>query len=116
PYTYGPGTTVVTVPRLAQTGGALNNGGVSILLVGSTTPIPEGADLDQGDNGVLEGLPDGAAIMDAIGWRNSGNDIVYGGVDLTQDEFTPDAASRVPGNTTPLSAAAWLVGHLAGVT
>ena len=70
PYAYGPGTAVVPAPRLAQTGGALNNSGVSILLVGSTTPIAEGTDLDQGDNGFLEGLPDGAAIMDAIGWRD----------------------------------------------
>ncbi len=118
PYAFGPGTAVVTAPRLAQAGGALNNGGVSILLVGSTTPILEGADLDQGDNGVLEGLPDGAAIMDALGWRNSdsSSDIVYGGVDLTQNGFTPDAASRLPGNSTPLSAAAWMVGDLAGAT
>ena len=117
-YAFGPATTVVSVPRLAQTGGALNNGGLSILLVGSTTPIPEGVDLDQGDNGILEGLPGGAAIMDAIGWRNTGSsgDLVYGGVDLTPDGFTPDAASRVPGNRTALSATAWMVGDLAGAT
>ena len=42
--------------------------------------------------------------------------MLYGGVDLSQRHFTPDAASRLPGNTVPLSAAAWMVGDLAGST
>jgi hypothetical protein len=115
-YAFAPGTTVVLAPQLALTGGALNNGGVSILLVGSASPIVAGADLDAGDNGILEGLPDGAAIMDAIAWRNNGSDTIYGGIDLTQQGFTPDAATRLPGRFTPLNAASWVVGDLWGST
>ena len=116
PYAVGAGSTTVSAPRLAQSGGALNNGCVSVLLVGCTTPISEGTDLDHGDNGVLEGLPEGAVLVDAIGWEKSRSDIVYGGVDLTQETFTPDAATRIPGNITPLSATAWMVGDISGAT
>lgn len=113
-YAFGPGTTVLTVAAFGAVGGALDNGGVSILLVGSASPVPAGLDLDAGDNGILEGLPAGAVIMDAIGWRNSGGDVIYGGVDLTQGGFTPDAATRLPGRTAPLTASAWVVGDLWG--
>ena len=114
PYTIAPGTTVVTDPQLSGPGGALDNGTISFLLVGSAAVINAGADLDNGDNGVLEGLPLGATIMDAVGWSDGGNnDIVYGGVEL-QQAGTPDAATRFPGNNTPNSAAAWFCGDLAG--
>ena len=56
-------------------------------------------------------------VLDAIGWTDGGNsDRVYGGVDLTQPHFIPDAATRLRTNNTPLSAAAWIVGDLAGTT
>lgn len=115
PYTFASATTVMLVPQFGNSGGTLDNGSVSLLLVGSQTPISEGADLDSRDNGTLDGLPAGAFVVDAIGWTDGGSsDEVYGDVDLTQDGFTPDAASRFKGNLTPRSATAWFVGDLAG--
>jgi hypothetical protein len=117
PYTFGPGTTVVESLTPGTAEGVLDNQSLSLLLVGSAASIPQGVDVDNGDNGILEGLPENAVIMDAVGWtdREIGAQ-VYGGVDLTQHGFTPDAAIRVPGNVAPLSAAAWMVGALAGST
>lgn len=117
PYLFSPGTTVVLAPQLANSGGAFGNGSVSVLLIGSKESIPEGIDLDNGDNGTLEGLPNGAYIVDAIAWTDgSNNDEIYGGVDLTQRGFTPDAASRFPGSNAPRSSVSWYVGDLAGTS
>jgi hypothetical protein len=117
PYAFGPGTTVVQELAPDNGEGVLDNQSLSLLLVGSATSIPQGADLDNGDNGILEGLPENAVIMDAVGWTDGEIGAqVYGGVDLTQRHFTPDAASRLPGNAVPLSAAAWMVGDLTGST
>jgi hypothetical protein len=114
-YAIPPGTTVVTDPQFSEPGGILGNGTISFLLVSSASVISRGEDLDKGDNGILEGLPGGATILDAVGWSDGGNnDIVYGGVTLTQASGTPDAATRFPGNNTPNSAAAWFCGDLAG--
>ncbi len=113
-----PGTaTVVTNAHFNTVGGGLGNGTISFLLVGTESPLVEGADLDDGDNGVLEELPEDIAIMDAVGWSDGGGgDVVYGGVTLTLASATPDAAARFPGNVTPLSAAAWFCGDLAGTS
>ena len=117
PYAFGPGTTVVDMLAPGTTEGVLDNDSLSLLLVGSAAVIPQGVDLDGGDNGILEGLPADAVIMDAVGWTDGeAGAVLYGGVDLSQRHFTPDAASRLPGNTVPLSAAAWMVGDLAGST
>jgi hypothetical protein len=117
PYTFAAGTTVVLAPQLAGGDGALDNGSLSLLLVGTRSTITEGTDLDSRDNGTLDGLPADAFIADAVGWTDRGdNDELYGGVDLTQAGFTPDAASRFPGNVAPRSADAWFVGDLAGTS
>jgi hypothetical protein len=116
PYALAPGTTVITDPQLSGPGGALDNGTISFLLVGSAVAINPGQDLDNGDNGILEGLASDATIMDAVGWSDGGNnDIIYGGVELHQ-AGTPDAATRFPGNNTPNLEAAWFCGDLAGST
>jgi hypothetical protein len=115
PYNVPAGTALFIAPQFGNVNGALDNQSISILLVSSRGAIDEGEDLDAGDNGVLEGLPGSATILDVVGWTDGGgNDIVYGGVDLTQPDFTPDAAVRFPGNDTPRSAAAWFCGDLAG--
>jgi hypothetical protein len=115
PYAIPPSTAVITTPEFSEPGGALGNGTISFLLVSSSSAIHKGDDLDKGDNGILEGLPGSATIMDAVGWSDGDtNDIVYGSVVLTLTNATPDAATRFPGNKTPNSVAAWFCGDLAG--
>ncbi|HEV8291797.1 MAG TPA: hypothetical protein VGP94_07720, partial [Tepidisphaeraceae bacterium] len=115
PYTIPAATSVILDSQLANTSGALGNGTISFLLISSTSAISEGADLDGGDNGTLEGLPTGALIVDAVGWSDhDSGDIVYGGVDISQSGFTPDAATRFGSDNTPFSAAAWFSGDLSG--
>lgn len=110
-----PDTAILREPRFAQPGGTLDNGALSLLLITSPTPIPEGEDLDQGDNGVLEGLPENSAILDAIGWTGGDkDDVVFGDAELDLKGATPDAATRRPGNDSPQSAEAWVFGELAG--
>jgi len=112
PYVIPPETTVITEPLFSVMGGALDNGTISFLFVAGAPNITPGTDLDNGDNGTLEGLPPEAMIMDAVGWSDGdNNDIVYGGVELASPG-TPDAATRFPGNNTPNSAAAWFYGEL----
>ena len=114
-YSYPANTTTFIEDQLATLGGALGNGSISFLLLSSPEPIPEGEDLDGGDNGVLEELPEGHRLIDAVAWSDGDtSDVLYGGVMLTQREGTPDAATRIPGNLTPLSASAWFCGDLAG--
>ncbi|MBF2063463.1 MAG: DUF11 domain-containing protein [Calothrix sp. C42_A2020_038] len=113
-HTIPAATTKVTDSQLNNSGGGLENGTNSFLLISSPTPITEGVDYDTNNDGILE-LPAGATIIDAIGWTDGGvGDIVYGGVVLTQSSGTPDAATRFPNNTTSNSAAAWYNGSLAG--
>jgi hypothetical protein len=117
PYAVDPGTTLVAASQLNREGGGLGNGSISFLLLTSPSSIAEGQDLDKGDNGILEGLPAGTTILDAVGWSNGdSNDLVFGGVDLTQVGRTPDGATRFPLDGTPLSAAAWFTGSLLGPT
>lgn len=113
--TYPAQTTQVTDPQLDTSGGGIENGTVSQLLIQSATPIIEGTDYDADNNGTLELLPAGATIVDAIGWSDGGTgDIVYGGVNLILASGAPDAASRFINNNTANSAAAWFYGDLAG--
>ncbi len=115
PYSTPPGSSVMLDSHLNAAGGGLANSSVSFLLVSSPAPILEGDDLDHGDNGILEGLPDGVTILDAVGWRDGDtNDVIYGGAMLCDTPNPPDAAVRFPNNNTPQSAAAWFHGELFG--
>ena len=115
PYEIPLGSEFIPDQRFDPDPGVLGNGTVSFLLVSSPKPIQEGSDLDDGDNGVLEGLAKGATILDAVSWTDGDNgDVVYGGVLLAQGSGVPDAASRFDYNNTPLSAAAWYNGDLVG--
>ena len=115
PYVFAPATTVVPCAELSQTGGALDNEAATIMLVASETEILQGTDLDKGDNGILEGLPPNARILDAVAWNPSGaSNVLYGGVVLELPVEAPAAAVRFPDNATPLTAGAWFFGQLAG--
>jgi hypothetical protein len=115
PYAVPAGTRTVLDSQLSSVGGALDNGSISFFLVSSPAPIPEGEDLDGGDNGVLEDLPAGTVLIDAVAWTDGDvGDVLYGGVVLAQSEGTPDAATRFSTDLTRLSAAAWFCGDLNG--
>jgi hypothetical protein len=115
PYAVPSATTRVLDNQLGGSNGGLDNGTTSFLLVSSPSAISEGVDLDNGNNGILEGLPGGSVILDAVGWSDGGSsDIVYGGAEITQDDGTPDAATRFPADRNPISAAAWFNGNLTG--
>jgi hypothetical protein len=114
---FSPATSVLSVPVLANLGGVLGNGSFTLLLAGSRQAVVAGTDLDAGDNGTLEGLPEDATIVDAIAWSDGGNqDVIYGGVDLSQRGFTPDAATRLPFANGRKAPSAWMVGDLIGST
>lgn len=115
PYSVPPGTRVVLAPQLGTPPGALGNNSATFLLVSSPGPIVEGTDLDEGDNGTLEGLPPGTTVLDSVGWRDGhGGDEIYTTAELAGASGTPDAATRLGGNTNANSAAAWVFGDLEG--
>lgn len=103
------------VPEFGQPGGALPNDSLSFLLVATLKPPQMGDDLDQGDNGVLEGLPKDARILDSLSWIGGGpNDVAYGAQLLPPKSFIPDAASRFLGDVRPSNPEAWYFGDLKG--
>jgi hypothetical protein len=115
PYPIPAGTIVLTNTAFNQSGGVLPNGSVSFVLFTSRSNVQRGDDLARNNNTELN-LPDDATLLDAVGWRDGdAGDVVYGGVELTQPNGAPDAATRFAYNETPLSAAAWFNGDLAGV-
>jgi uncharacterized protein DUF3616 len=115
PYSVPTGSAILLDSQLNTVGGALGNGSISFFLLSSPASIPEGEDLDGGDNGILEELPEGAVLIDAVSWTDGDtDDVLYGGVVLQQAQGTPDAATRLSNNSTPLSAAAWFCGDLNG--
>lgn len=100
----------------AVPGGYLENGNTTFALVFSTTNIIEDVDYDTNNDGVLD-LPQGALLMDAVGWTNGDQYAkIYGGVVLTQSAGTPDAAVRFFDNTTAFSKPAWYNGDLTDLT
>lgn len=108
------GTTQVTDAQFDTSGGELENGTITFLLVSSPTPIVVGTDYDTNNDGTLEGLPAGANVLDAIGVTDGDfGDIVYFGQVVSQAPGTPfNAITRFPANNTPVSSAAWYGGFL----
>lgn len=113
PYSPGPGTTLVGDAPMAQPGGALGNGTITFVVVATKSVVKVGDDLDRGDNGVLEGLPSDAWVVDSLGWKDGDkNDLVYSPATLQTGNAAPDAATRLPWDETPNSSAAWIWGDL----
>lgn len=97
-------------------GGYLENGNTTFALVFSTVNIIEDADYDLNNDGQLD-LPQGAVLLDAVGWTNGDQyAVIYGGVVLTQSAGTPDAAVRFYDDMTPFSKPAWYNGDLTDLT
>jgi hypothetical protein len=105
-------STVVVDSNL--TGGVLYNGSFSFMVVYSATPFTAFSVLDQDGNGTLEGLPAGTVVLDSIAWKLGGSsgDVIYGTELVATSSVTPDAASRLPGNTIANDASAWYYGDL----
>jgi len=117
PYHIPRDATLWSDPRFNQPGSTLGNGATSFLLVTSPKPIEEGTDLDAGNNGKLEGLPNGTTVLDSVAFgEGDRSDVFYTSAVLTLAQGAPDAASRWPTNNTPRSAAAWFYGALSGAT
>src|SRR5439155_1341739 len=57
-------------------------------------------------------LAPGAVMTDGVGWKDGGIIGTTYGALLSESSGTPDAATRYPSNSTPLSAAAWYNGDL----
>jgi endonuclease/exonuclease/phosphatase family metal-dependent hydrolase len=112
-HTAAADTAVVTDAKFdSVSGGVLSKQTVSFYLAYATGAFVEGSDYDTNDIGILDQLPAGFAILDNVGWSDGDSgDVVYGGVVLTQNQGTPDAATRIVG-TTATSAAAWYNGDL----
>ncbi|MCB0819608.1 MAG: T9SS type A sorting domain-containing protein [Bacteroidetes bacterium] len=97
-------------------GGYLENGNTTFALIFSTVNIIEDADYDLNNDGQLD-LPQGAVLLDAVGWTNGDQyALIYGGVVLTQSAGTPDAAVRFYDDMTPFSKPAWYNGDLTDLT
>ena len=115
PYSVPVGTRVLFSSELGAPGGGLGNGSITFLLVSSPAPIVAGIDFDAGNNGILEGLPLGTTVLDSVAWLDGDNDdVIYSTAKLIQLAGTPDAATRIGGNTNANSAAAWVFGNLEG--
>jgi hypothetical protein len=115
PYSPDTGTTVITNAQLDNTGGILQNGANSFLVIYSkTNPIVAQTDYDTNNDGTLESLPAGATVLDGVGWvTGTTGDVAYGAIipQLAVDGGTiPGAATRDPNNNTPLSVGAWYAG------
>jgi len=115
PYSVPGGARVFLVSEFGEPGGALANSSATFLLASSSAPLAQQADFDAGDNGTLEGLPLGVTILDSVGWSDGdGGDRVYTTANLVSASGTPDAATRIVGNTNANAASAWVFGDLEG--
>ncbi|WP_254512713.1 cadherin domain-containing protein [Anatilimnocola floriformis] len=121
----GPTTVVGSSLLDVANGRGLINTAQTMAIIFSPTPLALDMDLDTNDDGTLD-LPAGASLVDAVGWTDNSDanaglyaGKVYGGAEIHNEPFplngsgTPDAASRIYNNTTPLSSAAWYGGDIA---
>ena len=94
---------------------ALGNAHAFVVIQSPDERIVQGADYDPLDDGTLD-LPAGAAVVDGVALfdPNSSTPGRSYAPRLTQTSGTSDAATRVLGDTTPLSGDAWYAADLVG--
>jgi hypothetical protein len=110
-----PATAQYLLSAFSTNGGILPNKTTTYLLLAMPGTITPGEDWDRGNNGVLEGLPPLAQVLDSVAISGGNtNAVVYSPAVLQLPAGTPDAATRWPGNTEPSSAGAWFYGQLYG--
>lgn len=109
-----PAETTRFPTTLLDAANGLENGTISFLLISTPTVITPGTDYDTNNDGILEGLPAGSVILDAVAWSDGdAGDITYGGVVLNAPGII-GGATRFPSNTNPNLGAAWYAGALTG--
>lgn len=113
-----PETSVVVTAALSTGASPFENATTSFVIIKSpNAPIVQGTDYDAANSGTLA-LPDGASVIDGVSTFEQADgvvDVTYA-PRLQQASGSADAAARIPGNTTPLSVAAWYSGDLEGST
>jgi hypothetical protein len=111
---FGDGTTSISNDFNFTPDSLAPNSGISVLLVSypaptaTSVPAQPGTDLDGDNDGVLDAAP-GWTVVDSIGIGNG-----IGGVPVASG--APGNVSRVSGNLTPNSLAAWFGGDISGAT
>tara|TARA_R110002049_G_scaffold185580_3_gene353828 strand:+ start:61123 stop:65544 length:4422 start_codon:yes stop_codon:yes gene_type:complete len=93
----------------------MENGSITFLLVTGFSGAV-GGDIDTDNDGIIDN-PLWATVIDSVGWTDGGGtDQTYTPATLSQVTGTPDAASRILGDTTADSAAAWYNGDIDNAT
>lgn len=117
PYQLPQETAAILLSDFATNGGVLPNTAATFLLLANAASVVPGEDWDRGDNGILEGLPPAAQIVDSVAVMSGNtNAVVYSPAVLSLSAGTPDAATRFPGITNAASADAWFFGQLYGAS
>ncbi|MEQ1763066.1 MAG: DUF4394 domain-containing protein [Pyrinomonadaceae bacterium] len=116
--TFPAGTTLVTIDDFDGLG-LIDNGARTFAVLNSTVALGPGFDIDINNDRVVD-PGNGVTVIDgyAVTTNNIFNaayaPILYEAISGGGDTLLPDAGTRCPGNTTPLSGAAWYAGELAG--
>ena len=93
-------------------GGSIENGSITFLLVANFTAAV-GVDLDTDNDGVLDFVP-WSDLFDGVGWTDGDSiDHVYTSASLIQTG-TPDAATRIVGDSETSSLTSWFNGNITG--
>lgn len=117
PYSIPLQTKVIAVDAFGRKGGALPNDSLSMLLITGSASANQGDDLDNGDNGILEGLSRNTVVLDSVAWLDGHNgDLAYGPLLFNSLKDHPDAATRKPGANAANDASAWYYGDIRGDT
>ncbi len=94
-------------------GTTMENGTISFLLVRGFHGSP-GDDIDADNDGTIDANL-WSEIIDSVGWTDGGSsDRIYGGVELSPSNGTPDAGTRFPGVDAPSNSMAWYGGDIDG--
>ncbi|MEW6158706.1 MAG: DUF3616 domain-containing protein, partial [Verrucomicrobiota bacterium] len=108
-------TAVILDSQLSGATGGLGNGAGTFLLISTRNAPVKNADLDNGDNGIAEGLPADASVLDSIAFAAANvKSVLYTSAVLKLSQGIADAATRKPGDLEPNSAGSWIFGDLLG--
>jgi|GEM_PF-4975117 len=112
-----PATNVLEATALSQGNDALENDAQTWALIYSPVPITPQVDYDTGISPGTLSLPEGAVVLDAVGWQNFSpttqhTGVVYTTAQLMLDATMPQSATRIRTRVSPQSASSWYFGRL----